>query len=98
MDGAGVSNIDADGGEQHAAETTGVPPENAPPVRVTGGISSRPMSLTWITDDLLRYTQEVWSKAYGRTVSEDEALEMLVNIRRLAEVMLRGAERKGVGG
>jgi hypothetical protein len=53
------------------------------------------MSIAWITDDLLRYTREVWSKANGREVSEDEAIEMLVNVKRLAEVMLKVAERKG---
>ena len=58
-------------------------------------ISGRPMSLAWITDDLLRYTREVWSRAYGREVSEEEAIEMLVNVKRLAEVMLKVAERKG---
>lgn len=53
------------------------------------------MSLAWITDDLLRYTQEVWSRAYGRPVSEDEAIEMLVNVKRFAEVLLKAAGQKG---
>ncbi len=53
------------------------------------------MSLAWITDDLLRYTREVWSRAYGRPVSEDEAIEMLLNVKRLAEVMLKAAGQKG---
>lgn len=57
--------------------------------------SGRPLSLSWITDDLLRYTREVWSKAYGRPVSEDEAIEMLLNVRRLAELMVKAAGEKG---
>lgn len=89
------ADIDAGRPEQKSAEGTGVPPEKAPHVLVSGGISDRPMSLAWITNDLLRYTQEVWSRAYGRPVSEHEAIEMLVNVKRLAEVMLRVAERKG---
>jgi len=99
MGGAGMSKIGADiaadGPDHNSAERTGVPPGKAPHVLVSGGISDRPMSIAWITDDLLRYTQEVWSRAYGREVSEDEAIEMLVNVKRLAEVMLRVAERKG---
>jgi len=90
-----VAHIAADGPDRNSAERTGVPPGKAPDVTVSGGISDRPMSLAWITDDLLRYTREVWSRAYGRPVSENEAIEMLVNVKRLAEVMLRVAERKG---
>jgi DNA helicase HerA-like ATPase len=48
----------------------------------------RPLALSWITDDLLHHTQQVWSRAYGRTVTENEAIEMLLNVKRLAEVIL----------
>ena len=54
----------------------------------------RPASLAWITDELLTYTQDVWSKEYGRPVTEDEAIEMLVNVKRLGEVMLKVANRQ----
>jgi len=84
-----------DEARKNPSETTGFPRGKALHVTVSDGISDRPMSLAWITDDLLRYTQEVWSRAYGREVSEDEAIEMLVNVKRLAEVMLKVAERKG---
>ena len=90
-----AANIAADGPDQNSAETTGVPPGKAPHVVVSGGISDRPMSLAWITDDLLRSTQEVWSRAYGRMVSEDEAIEILVNVKRFAEVLLKAAGQKG---
>ena len=75
-------------------EETGLIPGKTPDVRVSGGISDRPKSLAWITDDLLRYTRDVWSRAYGRPVSEDEAIEMLVNVKRFAEVMLKAAGQK----
>jgi hypothetical protein len=55
----------------------------------------RPLSLAWITDDLLTYTREVWSKAYGRPISEDEAIEILLNVKRLAEAMQKVAGAKG---
>lgn len=54
----------------------------------------RPASLAWITDELMTYTQEVWAKEYGRPVTEDEAIEMLVNVKRLGEVMLKVANRQ----
>lgn len=92
---ANCAEIAAGGPLQNPSETTGVPRGKALHVSVSDGISGRPMSIAWITDDLLRYTREVWSKAYGREVSEDEAIEMLVNVKRLAEVMLKVAERKG---
>ena len=77
------------------SESTGFSGGKAPHVSVSGGISDRPMSLAWITDELLRYTQEVWSKAYGRPVSEDEAIGMLVNVKRFAEVLFKAAGKKG---
>lgn len=38
--------------------------------------------------------RRVWSKAYGRVISEEEAIEILMNVRRLAEVLLRAEEEK----
>lgn len=89
------AEIAAGGARQNPSERTGCSRGKALHVSVSDGISDRPMSIAWITDDLLRYTREVWSKAYGREVAEDEAIEMLVNVKRLAEVMLKVAERKG---
>ena len=44
----------------------------------------RPMSADWITDDLIAETRRVWSGHLGRIVSEDEAIEMLTNVRNAA--------------
>jgi hypothetical protein len=43
----------------------------------------------WIPDALLTETVEVWSECYGRQVSEEEAVEILVNVRRLGEAILK---------
>ena len=80
----------------HAAETTGFPCGNRHHVLVSEGIAGRPLSLAWITDELLEYTRAVWSRAYGHEVSENEAIEILVNVKRLAEFMYKAAEKKGV--
>ncbi len=49
----------------------------------------RPLSLAWMTDELIGRTQTVWSRAYGREISEAEAIEILSNMRRFAEVTIR---------
>lgn len=33
--------------------------------------------------------RRVWSRAYGRVVSDEESIEILRNVRRLAEVLLK---------
>jgi len=50
--------------------------------------------MQWLTDELVAETRRVWSKAYARVISAEEAIEILTNVRRLAEVLLR-AEQEG---
>ena len=50
---------------------------------------SRPLSVEWISEELLLETRKLWSKAYGRVISIDEAIEILMNVKRLAEVLAR---------
>jgi hypothetical protein len=45
--------------------------------------------MAWITDELLADTRRVWSKTYGRVIADEEAIEILMNVRRFAETMLR---------
>ena len=49
--------------------------------------SDRPQSMAWVTDELIAETCRVWSNMYGRTVSIEEAFEILNNVKRLAEVL-----------
>ena len=57
-------------------------------------VGVRPLSVQWLSDERIAETRRVWSKAYGRVISEDEAVEILTNVRRLAEVLLRAEEEK----
>lgn len=68
-------------------ESTGLSGENeqAECVEATG---PRPLSLAWISEELLAKTIDVWSANYGRPISEDEAVEILMNVKRLAEVLV----------
>ena len=47
---------------------------------------------SWITEELVAKTQRVWSPRYGRPITGAEAVEMLMTVKRLAEILLR-AER-----
>ena len=59
-----------------------------------GPADVRPLSMQWLSDERIAEARRVWSKAYGRVISEDEAIEILTNVRRLAEVLLRAEEEK----
>jgi hypothetical protein len=48
----------------------------------------------WLSTERIADTRRVWSKAYGRVISDTEAVEILMNVRRLAEVWLRATEEK----
>ena len=51
-----------------------------------------PLSMQWLSEERIAEARRVWSKAYGRVISKDEAVEILMNVRRLAEVLLRAEE------
>jgi hypothetical protein len=50
---------------------------------------ARPLSTAWITDELLERTRRVWSRVYKRPIDEAEAVEILMNVKRFAEVLLK---------
>lgn len=75
------------------AESTGCPAQNEDDGACSGGVRvcrrhAQPLSMAWMTDELLARTIDVWSANYGRPISEDEAVEILMNVKRLAEVLL----------
>jgi hypothetical protein len=53
-----------------------------------------PATCAWISDELIEDTVSVWSEYLGRPVERDEAIEMLQNVKRLAEVLLEIGEQK----
>ena len=50
------------------------------------------MSMDWITDDLLRATLAAWSVRYKKPLTSDDAVEILMNVKRFSEALL--ANRK----
>jgi hypothetical protein len=71
-----------------SSELSGFPAENGHPVPVSGAVPDRPASLAWMSDDLIAETQRVWSPHYGRELSRDDAVEILRNVKRFAEVLM----------
>jgi hypothetical protein len=57
---------------------------------------SRPLAEAWITKELIAENRRVWSRAYGRTISEPEAVEIIMNLHRFAEAVLRAKRERMV--
>ena len=41
----------------------------------------------WITEELLAETIRVWQPRYGKSISTDEAMQMILAVSRLGEVL-----------
>lgn len=57
-------------------------------------VAERPLSTLWLSDERIAEARRVWSKAYGRVLSEEECIEILMNVRRLAEVLVCAEEEE----
>ena len=55
-------------------------------------VPMRPLSLSWISDEMIDDTQQMWSKRYGREISIEEAVEILQNTKRFAEMLMERRE------
>ena len=66
------------------------PTSHTGPESDSGGV--RPLSTQWLSDERIAEARRVWSKAYGRVISQDEAVGILMIVRRLAEVFLSAEE------
>jgi hypothetical protein len=58
------------------------------------GPLARPLSLAWITDELVAETRQVLGRAYGRELTDADAVEILTNVKRLADTVLRAEVAK----
>ena len=65
---------------------TGLPAQSEPSVSPDG---RRPLSMEWITDDLLHATLAAWSPRYEHPLNADDAVEILMNVKRFSEALLR---------
>lgn len=53
------------------------------------GPTLRPLSLAWMTDELIAETRQVLGRAYGQELTDADAVEILTNVKRLADTVLR---------
>ena len=67
---------------EDSAKSLGFSPQTGP-----HGVRT-PLSAAWISDELLQRTRDVWSTVAGREISADEAVEILINVKNLAEFLL----------
>ncbi len=59
-----------------------------------GPVAERLLSTAGLSAERIGETRRVWSKAYGRVISDDEAVEILANVRRLAEILLKAEDER----
>lgn len=52
----------------------------------------RPLSLAWVSDELIAETRRLWSARYEREISVEEAVEILQNVKRFAEMLLERSD------
>ena len=45
-----------------------------------------PLETQWMSEELIARTQDVWSRYLEREVDRDEAIEILLNVKRIAMV------------
>lgn len=67
--------------------------EMSPSTEVVDAGTSRSPRPAWISDALLTRTIELWSRAYGQPLSENDGIEILENVGRLAEALLDAKRR-----
>lgn len=78
--------------DPNTAESTGFQGQDEEHGTHAAPATGRPPSTAWVSDELLTETIEVWSEAYGRPVSQVEALEILMNVKRLGEALLKARQ------
>jgi len=53
-----------------------------------------PKAAGWMSQELVEQTRQLWSRIYGRILSEQDAIEILTTVHRLAEVVLAAQQQR----
>jgi len=67
-------------------------PGLSPAVELSVTDRESPTTIGWVSDRLLARTSDGWSRAYERPVATQEAMEILMNVKRFAELLVRTKE------
>lgn len=68
----------------------GCPQQGAPDPSATAAAARYVPGAAWITQAMVEDTRRVWSPRYGYELSDAEAVEILMNVRRLVQVLWKG--------
>lgn len=74
---------------RNTADPTGLPAPESQPQCAPNTPPERALSTAWVSDELLAETRDVWSEAYGHEIDDAEAMEILMNVKRLGEVLMK---------
>jgi hypothetical protein len=89
MIGWAADHMDAGSTMANPAASTGLPlPDEVQGQGEPAAAGGRPLALAWITDELIEEHRRVWSSMYRRIITEEEAIEIIMNIKRFAEIVL----------
>jgi hypothetical protein len=66
--------------------------QNASDPSTTAVAARRVPGAAWITQTMVEDTRRVWSPRYGYELSDAEAVEILMNVRRLVQVLWKGGQ------
>jgi hypothetical protein len=72
------------------ADTTGCSPGSRQQMQEQGA-RPRPLAEAWISDALIEEAIAVWSRLYRRRVTREEAVDMLMNVKRLGLALVHAA-------
>jgi hypothetical protein len=64
----------------------------APVPSATAAAARHVPGAAWITEAMVQDTRRHWSPRYGRELSDAEAVEILMNVKRLAQVLWKGGQ------
>lgn len=70
----------------------GCPRQGASDPSATAAAARYVPGAAWITQAMVEDTRRVWSPRYGYELSDAEAVEILMNVRRLVQVLWKGGQ------
>ena len=84
--------------KQDSPKTTGLPSQLMAPVEQPLAARPSPALRICITAERIAETQRVWGNYLGRPIPEEEAIEMLVNVHQVIEVLAGAVSERKQGG
>lgn len=68
------------------------PRQDASDLSTTAAAARYVPGAAWITQTMIENTRQVWSPHYGYDLPDAQAVEILMNVRHLVQVLWKGAQ------